>query len=101
MREKSTPMRAIRAYCLTCQGKDKALVKTCFKVDCSLHQLRLGRKDQPGSPITKIKQRCHGCGEGTAQAIRKCEITDCEIYQYRNGKSPAHQASWRKRHNQP
>lgn len=36
-----TPMRAIRIYCLACQGSFKS-VKNCSSVDCSLYIYRFG-----------------------------------------------------------
>jgi len=38
-----TPIKAIRAKCLECQGGRPSLVRNCESVDCPLYMYRMGK----------------------------------------------------------
>jgi len=89
MKNKLTPLRAIRKYCLWCGNGQANEVKLCTCGHCPLYLFRFGKKEIKGSLLKAIRELCKGCGEGTPFAIRNCEFTDCPLYPFRFGKNPA------------
>lgn len=60
---KQTPVRAIRANCLRCQGGSRKAVRECA-VDCPLHSYRMGKNPnragigpKRGSPPRKFTDK--------------------------------------------
>ena len=76
---KTTPLKAIRIYCLWCGNGSALEVKECPSKDCVLYPLRFGRGKKGILSLKTIKERCRDCGEGTAQAVNKCEFSKMPV----------------------
>lgn len=85
----TTPLKAVRKYCLWCCENQTKEVQVCPKKGCPLYNFRFGRKILGGKTLKFIKARCLDCGEGTPQAVNKCEFIDCLLFPYKDGKNPA------------
>jgi len=46
MEKRKTPVKAIRAKCLECEGNSYKAVRRCENTDCSLYPYRLGKRPQ-------------------------------------------------------
>jgi len=90
------PLKAVRGYCLWCMNGSSNEVSLCPSNDCSLYQLRFGKRVKGVLVLRSIKKRCQDCGE-TPRAARKCEFLDCALYPYRLGHNPARQGLGGKR----
>jgi len=113
-----TPNKAIRAYCLWCCAGSKKEVRLCNKVDCELHQFRLGNNpyhkniksqatietlkegtqvlspgDKSRSPVKCIRNKCLDCSGGSTKEVNHCPFKDCDLFPYRMGKNPYHMNS--------
>lgn len=88
-----TPLKAIRARCLTCCGGSSKEVRLCPAEKCPLHPHRMGRKGKGAArtPLRAVRAKCYDCGEGTAADIRGCDMEGCPLHPYRFGKRPAGQ----------
>ena len=108
----NTARKAIRRFCLDCQGGYSPSVRACADVVCVLHPLRQGSvgADQeehpqcalPGLPQTLspefadgsrpervIRLFCLACA-GNRQEVRSCDAKEtCALWSFRFGVSPA------------
>jgi hypothetical protein len=101
-----TPLKTIRAYCLSCCCDDPLEVRECTAEKYNLHPYRLGKtpagfgrnhgkalqadtlKDVPTAGRS-IRLRCVDCvGFEEISKVRDCDRTTCELYAYRMGKAP-------------
>jgi hypothetical protein len=83
-RNKETPLRAIRQYCLACNGTSNE-VKLCPVVTCPIFKHRFGHGR--GRYLKAIRAKCLDCAE-TKTEIRNCPIKDCQLRPYRMGTNP-------------
>jgi hypothetical protein len=88
--KKTTPLQAIRAFCLVCMGgKDtpeaRGEVKACAESTCPFHPYRLG-KGRPS--VKKIKKVCLFCMGESTRLISQCVSKDCPAHPFRFGKNP-------------
>ena len=86
----TTPLQAIRAFCLVCMGgKDtpeaRREVKACSESTCPFHPYRLG-KGRPS--VKKIKKVCLFCMGESSRLVSECTSNDCPIHPFRFGKNP-------------
>lgn len=44
-----TPIKAIRAYCMSCCRENRAEVRACPAAACPLHPYRMGHRPKPGA----------------------------------------------------
>ena len=99
--------KAIRRFCLDCQGGHVPSVRACADVSCVLYPLRHGDEaeddreegESPGEdapaqpetdrPVRRIRLFCLGCA-GSRQDVRVCDAgQDCALWSFRFGVSPA------------
>jgi len=91
-----TPIRSIRAYCLSCSGDSANEVRLCVCPQCSLYPYRMGKR--PGednkyqgellTPVKAIRSRCIDCSGFILSEVRRCFLPECSLYPYRMGKNP-------------
>jgi len=85
-----TPLEALRAYCVHCNGGSFAEVKKCdAKKTCQFWNYRLGR----GRPSVKLFRKfCIDCmgggGRVSSELVRTCIVEDCFCFPYRFGTNP-------------
>jgi len=84
--EHPSPLKAIRAHCLTCCCEMPLEVKLCGATACASYPLRFGKSVQGIRPLTVIKDHCAECS-GDEQA-KDCKVTTCALHPFRNGKNP-------------
>lgn len=109
------PLRALRRFCLECQGGHAPSVVACKDVDCFFYALRspCEKAETPTSdaapvrceepcaifsqegacfterPIRVIRRFCMACG-GSRADVRTCDAGDaCPLWSYRFGVLPA------------
>ena len=99
--------KAIRRFCLDCQGGHVPSVRACADVSCVLYPLRHGdeaeeeregavplEEDAPPQPeadrpVRRIRLFCLGCA-GSRQDVRTCDAgQDCALWSFRFGVLPA------------
>ena len=104
--------KAIRRFCLDCQGGHVPSVRVCADAACVLYPLRHGDEAEeregiaspegaaaPGGdapaqaeadrPVRRIRLFCLGCA-GSRQDVRGCDAgQDCALWSFRFGVSPA------------
>ena len=105
--------KAIRRFCLDCQGGHVPSVRTCADAACVLYPLRHGdeaeeerertatcegaaasgggapARPEAGRPVRRIRLYCLGCA-GSRQDVRACDAgQDCALWSFRFGVSPA------------
>jgi hypothetical protein len=111
----STPLRALRKYCLWCSNGSANEVRLCSAKRCPLWTFRLGRRPTPedratvadvklyplerpltgrefhadgGTALKAIHLRCMDCAGGSAVGASGCTATDCNLHPFRRGKNP-------------
>lgn len=93
--DKSTPGKAIRAFCISCVGSTQATAecpgRLCLtKEICPLHPYRQGT----GRPSVKtIREHCLICMNRSWKEVDACNEYRCPLYSYRLGTSPKRQKS--------
>lgn len=84
-----TPMAAIHAACLECQGGNIQAVRICYENLCPLWPFRRTPREPTakGTPLQAIRAKCIDCtgGINAIQAIRDCDC-DCALRPLRFGK---------------
>ena len=99
--------KAIRRFCLDCQGGHVPSVRACADALCVLYPLRHGDEAEderegsasPGEnalaeakadrPVRRIRLFCLGCA-GSRQEVRACDARqDCALWSFRFGVCPA------------
>lgn len=91
-----TPIKTIRAYCLSCCGDSSREASLCACVKCSLYPYRLGKRPAKDAvyegpaltPIKAIRARCLDCSGGSAHDVKNCFLAGCALQPYRLGKNP-------------
>lgn len=92
---KGTPQKAIRRFCLACQGASVQRVTACEDRDCVLYPYRSG-EDTPEAqtpPVRVIRRFCLICcgnthGEARAE-VRACAAREsCALWSFRFGCTP-------------
>ena len=90
-RNKLTPVKAIRKYCMWCMIGSSEEIKNCTSGDeCILFIWRYGKRPTTKkrlTPIKTIRKKCINCSE-TYEEIKTCEENDCPLHVYRMGKRP-------------
>jgi len=95
-----SPLKTIRAYCLTCCGQSYSEVKACTcgeltispgdaMESCPLFPYRLGHRPSvaPMRPLRAIRAKCLDCyPEGAWSGA--CEVEKCLLYAFRMGHHP-------------
>jgi len=85
----TTPIRAIRSYCLDCAGGDKAEVRSCSFESCPFYPYRMGKRPPKGTtstPMKTIRAQCLECCSGSFVEVRRCPADACPVYSYRLGR---------------
>jgi len=82
---KTTPLKAVRKYCLWCMAGQANEVKLCPSTECPLYDLRFNKSKKGLSALKQIKKRCKDCSEN----VKKCEFEDCSLFLYKTGHNPA------------
>lgn len=91
--QRRTPLQAIRAQCLHCNGGNDSEVRRCdgdgrepgFH-ECPFHPYRLGKGR---ASVRTIRRFCLQCMGGSTECVRECDDEDCFCYPYRMGTNPA------------
>jgi hypothetical protein len=86
------PLRAVRRFCLDCQGGLPVPVRECADAECALFPWRLAEAiavhPEYGRVIRGIRRYCFACA-GSRAEIRRCDAGDgCSLYPYRFGVAP-------------
>ena len=104
-----SPLQAIRAFCLECEGDSPDNVKDCLNPACQFYVYRLGAppKGQAHKPLPAIKEYCHDqCQAGSGrEEVLSCKgdepvydvLQPCPVYPFRLGKNPNISAKTRER----
>ena len=87
----SKPARALRRFCMDCQGGYSASVQDCQDLSCQLYIYRLCTL-QPlpddARPLRAIRRHCLFCA-GSRQDVRACDAREeCSLWSYRFGVLP-------------
>ena len=93
MKNKLTPVKSIRKYCVWCMNGSYEEITNCLDTDCAFFFWRFGKRptNKTGlAPLKVIRKKCIDCSENL-EDIRNCKEDDCPIYPYRMGKSPTHE----------
>lgn len=83
-----TPIKAIHAFCVECNGSGRA-ANNCQTEVCEVWHYRAGHRSKmaPFGPLKSIRLRCLDCVGGVSfRAVRDCEIVDCPLHIHRFGK---------------
>jgi len=109
MAQSLTPVKAIRAKCLSCCGDSWHEVQLCTcgciligsggqAEPCPLYPYRFGHRPNAESlegfegpsrtPVKAIRAKCLGCAPELAH-LGRCGIADCPLYRYRMGRRKA------------
>lgn len=91
--EETKVARAVRRFCLDCQGAQLGLVRVCEEETCPLHPWRL--PDSPalhetfGRVLRAVRRHCLICA-GDRRETRTCDAKEfCPLWEYRFGVQPA------------
>ncbi len=91
--------RAIRSFCVSCQGGAAAYVEGCKDSVCRLYLFRLYHANArpeweaapealPERPLRAIRRHCMICADGRAD-VRACAArADCPLWSFRFGVKP-------------
>ena len=94
---KRSPLKAIRAFCVECQGDSFQAVSECKDTACPFYAYRSGDALPAGQhkPMSAIKAYCFGnCLPGASrEAIADCQgnkayAGPCPVFPFRLGKNP-------------
>ncbi len=84
--------RALRRFCLDCQGGSAPSVRACADASCRLYVFRLCTvEDLPedARPLRAIRGHCLACA-GSRKEVRACDAREnCPLWSYRFGVLPA------------
>ena len=93
--ERKTPLEAIRAHCVRCQGGSFALVSDCNSPACPFYAYRSGAISEGASRrlLRVIKSYCDACapdGDAAGCTAGKCylDLAACTLWPFRRGRSP-------------
>ncbi len=84
--------KALRRFCLDCQGGSSQSVLGCTDEDCFLYPFRLCTIDTPPAearPLRAVRKHCLACAE-TRQDVRRCDAKEtCPLWSFRFGVLPS------------
>ena len=92
-----SPIQAIRAFCMQCEGGSSAHVQSCRYPPCPFYAYRIGKvkKAKPTDTLTAIKRYCfEQCQAGSSQHEvvicqgDKATLGSCPVFSFRLGKNP-------------
>ena len=104
-----SPLQAIRAFCLECEGDSPANVKDCLNPACPFYAYRLGTPPagQSHQPMKAIKTYCFDqcqAGSGREEVLTcqgdKAALGPCPVFPFRLGVNPNISAATRERRRQ-
>ena len=86
-------MRALRTFCLQCQGEHPSFVRDCMDVACPLHAFRLPESQHidplAGRSVRAVRRQCLLCA-GDRREVRACGAGEsCALWAYRFGVLPS------------
>ena len=88
----SKACKAVRRFCLDCQGDSPQSVRECVDVACLLYPCRLATLESLPENIAVlrvIRTHCLSCA-GTRQEVRQCDAREnCSLWSFRFGVLPA------------
>ena len=94
--KKRTPLQAIRAFCLECDGTSYT-VNDCLYPQCPFYDFRFGRlpEGRASDSVAVIKTYCHKecqAGSGSHEVLTcqgdKAVLGPCPVFPFRMGKNP-------------
>ena len=90
--EETKVARAVRRFCLDCQGAQPSLVRVCEEDGCPLHPWRLpdaaALHTIYGRVIRAVRRHCLACA-GDRREVRTCDAKEsCPLWEYRFGVQP-------------
>lgn len=96
MMKNRTPLKSIRAYCLSCCGDSAYEVRLCVYTQCTLYPYRFGKRPANDfqsaapvlTPVKAIRKRCLDCSGFMPSEVRSCLLPECPLYMFRMGKNP-------------
>ncbi len=85
-------LKAIRRFCLDCQGGLSLSVRECADKECALYPWRLPDAEnvhpEHGRAVRGMRRYCFACAESRSE-IRRCNAGEsCPLWPYRFGVSP-------------
>lgn len=87
-----TAERALRRFCLECQGDDPEAVRACADAACLLYAARPYQSAREASPheapLRAIRRFCLTCA-GDRREARACDAKNCPLWSFRFGVRPA------------
>ena len=91
LKQKHTPLKAIRKRCIDCSGFELKAVRDCpfdgkQEEECQLYTLRMGKGSR--ACLRRIRKYCLWCCSDQAYEVRLCPAVECPLWVYRFGKRP-------------
>ncbi|UZP66589.1 hypothetical protein N1030_13350 [Desulfovibrio mangrovi] len=93
---KGSTQKAIRRFCMACQGASSKQVAACEDTECALHPHRSGEEvaDAPCPSHRAIRRFCMACCANLRAEVRGCAAReDCALWSFRFGCTPE---TWRR-----
>lgn len=93
---KASTRKAIRRFCMACQGASSRQVSACEDTGCALHPYRSGEEEAEGPypPNRAIRKFCLICCGNLRSEVRGCAAREtCALWSYRFGCTPE---TWRR-----
>lgn len=88
----SKPVKALRRFCMDCQGGYAASVQGCRDLSCALFDFRLGTVvplPEEARPLRAVRRHCLSCA-GSRSEVRSCDAKEnCPLWSFRFGVLPA------------
>ena len=90
--EETKVARAVRRFCLDCQGAQPSLVRECSEENCPLHPWRLPDAVPlhafHGRVLRAVRRHCCICA-GDRGEVRSCDAREsCPLWEFRFGVHP-------------
>ena len=101
---KTSPNKAIRKFCIACQGGSSKRVEECEDGTCLFFNYRNGTEPEETlrSNVQQIRQYCLMCSDNDRSEVRSCSArTDCALWSFRFGCTPKTWTRVKQRVNQP
>lgn len=107
MKPNKTPLTAIRAFCMACQGDYAPAVADCLDTACPFHPYRHGTPLAKGQhrPTSTIRRYClEYCQAGAGpEEVRTCAgdtalLGPCQVFPFRFGTNPNIRPETRAKH---
>lgn len=95
-----SPLKAIRAFCLQCEGGSYAGVADCLDPDCPVREYRFGKPPASGKsrPLATVKKYCldYCQGGSSRDEVVNCQgdkpllksFEPCPFFPFRLGRNP-------------